>query len=117
MERTITALSRRSAIISLAALVGLLAGVIVERKSTDAILLCIVIVAVLGLAMLGERAFPWAIVIVSVAPWYPFITESIEGPIVKQKVLCAAIAAAALLPWLWSLALGGRRTRPSRGAL
>ena len=91
----------------------------VARKSSDAILLCILIVAVLGLAMLGERAFPWAVVIVSVAPWYPFISGSgeVEGPIFKQKVLCAAIAAAALLPWLWSLALGGRRTRPSRGAL
>ena len=119
MERTVTVLSRRSAIISLAALVGLLAGALVARKTSDAILLCIAIVGVLGLAMLGERAFPWAVVIVAVAPWYPLIAGSgeVEGPIVKQKVFCAAIAAAALLPWLWSLALGGRRTRPSRGAL
>ncbi len=73
--------------------------------------------AVIAFAMLGERAFSWAIVIVSVAPWYPFIAESAEAPIVKQKVLCAAIAAAPLAPWLWSLALGGRRTRPSRAAL
>ncbi len=64
--------------------------------------------------MLGDRAFPWVIVIVAVAPWYPFISEEAESPIVRQKVLCAAIAAAPLAPWLWSLAVGGRRTRPLR---
>ncbi len=96
---------------------GLLAGALTERKPTMAVLLCVVLLAIVGMAMLGERAFPWAIVIVSVAPWYPFIAESAEPPRVKQKVLCAAIAAAPLAPWLWSLATGGRRTRPSRASL
>jgi len=96
---------------------GLLGGLLVHRQPSTAILLCVVVVAILGLAMLGDKAFPWAIVIVAVAPWYPFLTEAAEAPIVKQKVLCAAVAAAPLAPWLWSLAMGGRRTRPSRAAL
>lgn len=98
-------------------MLGLLGGLLVHHEPNTAVLLCVVVLGILGLAMLGERAFPWAIVIVAVAPWYPFLTEAAEPPIVKQKVLCAAIAAAPLAPWLWSLALGGRRTRPSRGAL
>jgi O-antigen ligase len=100
-----------------AILLGLLGGALAERKPSTAILICVVVVAILGLAMLGERAFPWAIVTVAVAPWYPIVAQAAEAPIVRQKVLCAAIAGAPLAPWLWSLALGGRRTRPSRGAL
>jgi hypothetical protein len=100
-----------------AIVLGLLGGFLVHHEASTAILVCVVVVGILGLAMLGDRAFPWAIVIVAVAPWYPFLTEAAEAPIVKQKVLCAAIAAAPLAPWLWSLAIGGRRTRPSRGAL
>jgi O-antigen ligase len=111
------AFNRRHLIVGVAALLGLIAGLLVVRKESDAVLLCVVVVGILGLAMLGERAFPWAIVIVSVAPWYPLISEKAEAPILRQKVLCAAFAAAPLVPWLWSLALGGRRTRPSRGAL
>jgi hypothetical protein len=100
-----------------ALLLGLAAGVLAERKPGSALLVIVVVIAILGLAMLGDRAFPWAVVIVAVAPWYPFIATAAEAPIVTQKVLCAAIAAAPLAPWLWSLALGGRRARPSRGAL
>jgi len=101
----------------LAVLLGVLGGLLAARKPSDALLVCLVLAGVFALAVLGDRAFPWAIVIVSVIPWYPFIATSAEPPIVRQKVLCAAIAAAPLAPWLWSLALGGRRTRPSRGAL
>jgi O-antigen ligase len=100
-----------------AATLGLVAGVLAERKPSTALIVCVCIGAIIALAMLGERAFPWAIVMISVAPWYPFVAEAAEEPIVKQKVLCAAIAAAPLVPWLWSLALGGRRTKTSRGAL
>jgi O-antigen ligase len=100
-----------------AVLLGLLGGVLAERKPSTAVILCVIVAGMFALAMLGDRAFPWAIVIVAVAPWYPFIAERAEAPIVRQKVLCAAIAAAPLVPWLWSLALGKRRTRPSRGAL
>jgi hypothetical protein len=110
-------LGRWPAVFAGAVLVGLIGGGLAARKPSTAVLICIAIVAVVGLAMFGERAFPWAIVIVSVAPWYPLVAESAEAPIVRQKVLCAAIAAAPLAPWMWSLALGGRRTRPSRGAL
>src|SRR5208283_4970539 len=78
---------------------GLLSGALAERDPSTAILVCVAVVAILGLAMAGERAFPWAIVIVAVAPWYPFIAETAEPPIVRQKVLCAAIAAAPLVPW------------------
>ena len=101
----------------LAVLLGLLGGLLAQRKPTDALIVCVVLAGVFALAVLGDRAFPWAIVVVSVVPWYPFIATSAEPPVVRQKVLCAAIAAAPLTPWLWSLALGGRRTRPSRGAL
>jgi O-Antigen ligase len=100
-----------------AIVLGLLGGFLVHHEASTAILLCVGVAAILSLAMLGDRAFPWAIVIVAVLPWYPFLTEGAEPPIVKQKVLCAAVAAAPLAPWLWSLAVGGRRTRPSRSAL
>ncbi|HEY4895934.1 MAG TPA: O-antigen ligase family protein [Solirubrobacteraceae bacterium] len=100
-----------------ALLLGLLGGALEVRKPSDAAIVCVAIVSVVALATLGDRAFPWAIVMVAVAPWYPFIAEAAEPPIVRQKVLCAAIAAAPLAPWLWSLALGDRRTRPSRSTL
>jgi O-Antigen ligase len=100
-----------------AVLLGLLGGVLVERKPSTAVVLCVIVAGVFALATLGDRAFPWAIVIVAVVPWYPFIAENAEAPIVRQKVLCAAIAAAPLAPWLWSLTLGTRRSRPSRWAL
>ncbi len=100
-----------------AALLGLLAGVLSERERSYALILCVVLFGVIALAMLGDRAFPWALVAVAVAPWYPFVSTVAEPPLVRQKVLCAAIAAAPLAPWLWSLATGGRRTRPSRPAL
>ncbi|MGP0103533.1 MAG: O-antigen ligase family protein [Solirubrobacteraceae bacterium] len=116
-EQALGALGRRPVLLAGALLLGVLGGALVHREPSTAVLLSVCVVAIIGLAVLGERAFPWAIVIVAVAPWYPFIAEASEPPIVKQKVLCAAIAAAPLAPWLWSLALGGRRTRPSRGAL
>jgi O-antigen ligase len=110
-------LGRWQVVVGAAVLLGLLGGVLAERKPSTAILLCVLVVAIVGLAMLGERAFPWAIVLVAVAPWYPIVSQAAEAPIVRQKVLSAAIAAAPIAPWLWSLGLGGRRTRPSRGAL
>src|SRR6478672_10356251 len=73
---------------------GLVAGALTHRSSSTALILCVVAVSVLGLAMLGDRAFPFAIVIVAVVPWYPFVSNSAEPPIVRQEVLCAAIAAA-----------------------
>lgn len=109
--------ARWPALLGVAILLGLLGGVLAQRKPSTAVIVCVVMGAVIALAMLGERAFPWAIVIVSVIPWYPLVGEIAEAPVVPQKVLCAAIAAAPLVPWLWSLALGGRRTKPSRGAL
>lgn len=96
---------------------GVLGGALAERQPSTAILVCLALVGLLGLAVLGERAFPWALVIVAVVPWYPFIAEAAEPPIVRQKVLCAAIAAAPLVPWLWSLPLRERAGRPSNGAL
>ena len=116
-DRALGALGHWQVAVGGAILLGLLSGALAERKPTTAILLCVCSVGIVGLAMLGDRAFPWAIVAVAVAPWYPFIAEAAEPPRVKQEVLCAAIAAAPLAPWLWSLAVGGRRTRPSRGAL
>ena len=116
-EHVAGALGRTPVVLGGALALGLLGGALTERKPSTAILICVCAVAIIGLGMLGERAFPWAIVIVAVVPWYPFIAEVAQAPSVKQEVLCAAVAAAPLVPWLWSLALGGRRTRPSRGAL
>jgi hypothetical protein len=116
-EHAVGTFGRRYVIVGGAVVLGLLGGLLVHRQPSTAILLSVGVLAILGLAMLGDRAFPWAIVIVAVAPWYPFIAEAAEPPIVKQKVICAAIAAAPLAPWLWSLAVGGRRSRPSRPAL
>jgi hypothetical protein len=113
----LSALGSRQLIAAGAVLAGLLGGLMVHHQPSTAILLCVAVLGILALAVLGDRAFPWGVVIISVAPWYPFLAESSSAPLVKQKVLCAAIAAAALAPWLWSLALGGRRTRPSRAAL
>jgi hypothetical protein len=100
-----------------AVILGVGGGLLAQRKPSDALLVCIVLIGIYALALLGDRALPWAVVFVAVLPWYPFISTSAEPPLVRQKVLCAAIAAAPLAPWLWSLASGGRRSRPSRGAL
>jgi O-antigen ligase len=96
---------------------GALAGYLSQRHTSDAIIACLVVVGIVALATLGERAFPWAVILIAVAPWYPFVSEAAEPPIVKQKVLTAVIAGAPLVPWLWSLASPGRRTQPSRWAL
>jgi O-antigen ligase len=110
-------LTRWQALAAIGALVGLAGGVLAEKRPSTAIELCILAVAILGLAVLGDRAFSWAIVVVAVAPWYQFTEHSAAPTGVNQKVICIAIASAVLAPWLWSLAVGGRRTRPSRGAL
>ncbi len=98
---------------------GLFCGLAVARHPSYAVLLAIGVAAFIGLMVLGDRAFAWAIVLVAVAPWYPFINDIAAGPRVPQRVLCAAIAAAPLLPWLWSVTLERRGTvrRPSRRAL
>jgi O-antigen ligase len=116
-KRALGAFGHRRLAAAGAIVLGLLGGLLVHRQPSTAILLAVAVIAILALAMLGEKGFPWAIVVVAIIPWYPFISESAGAPIVKQKVLCAAIAAAPLAPWLWSLALGGRKTRPSRAAL
>jgi O-antigen ligase len=92
---------------------GLVGGVLAVKRPSTAIELCVVVGGILGLAMLGDRAFPWAIVIVVVAPWYQFTANSAAPVGINQKVICIAIATGTLAPWLWSLAIGGRRTRPS----
>ncbi len=99
------------------AVLGVVAGGLAARKQSDAYLLALVVAGPLALAMLGDRAFAALVVLVCVLPWYPWVSEAAEPPIVRQKVLCAAIAAAPLAPWLWSLAVGGRRTAPNRFAL
>jgi hypothetical protein len=113
----LSALARKQGILAVGALLGLVAGYLVVRHSTYAVLVCLALAAILGLAMTGERGFPWAIAIVAVVPWYPFVSTKAEPPTVKQKVLCAAIAAAPLVPWLWSLARLGRLLRPPRASL
>jgi O-antigen ligase len=110
-------LGRWQAALAGAILLGLVGGALAERKPSTAIIICVALGAIIALAMLGERAFPWAVVIVAVTPWYPFVSQTAEAPLVRQKVIVSAVAAAPLAPWLWSLASSGRTTRPSRGAL
>jgi O-antigen ligase len=112
-----SALSRWPIAVTGGILLGLLGGVLAERRPSTTIELCVLVAAVLALAMLGDRAFPWAIVVVVVAPWYQFTADSAAPVGINQKVICIAIAGATLAPWLWSLAVGGRRTRPSPSAL
>lgn len=100
-----------------AVLLGIAGGAIAQKHSSYAVLLCVCIAGLGLLATLGDRAFPWAVIAVAVAPWYPLISEEASAPIVKQKVLCAAIAAAVIVPWLWSIARGRRVTRPNQWAL
>jgi hypothetical protein len=111
------ALSRWPILATGGVLLGLAGGVLAERRPSTMIVLCVLFAAILGLAMLGDRAFPWAIVLVSVAPWYPFTEHAAAPTGINQKAVCTAIAIAPLAPWLWSLALGGRRTRPSPRSL
>jgi hypothetical protein len=98
-------------------LLGLGGGVLVAHRPSTVVELCLVIAAIIALAMLGDRAFPWAIVAFVVAPLYQFTANSAAPVGINQKVLCIAIASMTLAPWLWSLAIGGRRTRPSAGPL
>lgn len=100
-----------------AAAIGLAGGALAERHASYAVLLLVCLAGLAMLAMLGDRAFQWSIVLVAVAPWYPLVSHEAVAPVVKQKVLCAAIAAAVIAPWLWSVARGARRRRPSRPAL
>lgn len=110
-------LARPQSIAGAAILLGLLAGMLEQRRPSVALLLGVCLVALACLSMFGERAFPWAIVLVATAPWYPLVSTVASPPMVKQKVLCAAVAAAVLAPWLWSAARGTRHARPSRPAL
>ncbi len=105
------------AALAAAALLGLLGGVLADKRPSTMILVCVIFAAILGLAMLGDRAFAWSIVLVAVAPWYPFTEHAAAPGGINQKAVCIAIATAPLAPWLWSLAVGGRRTRPSPRAL
>lgn len=112
---TVAAVSRtRVSALGAALILGVIAGAIAARKPTISLLLCLGVLCLLALAALGDRAFPWALVAVAVMPWYPFTGSSAQPPLVRQLYLCIAIVAAPLIPWLWSLASGGRRSRPSR---
>lgn len=107
-------LGSRAALIAGAVLVGPVAGALAARKPTISLLLCLAVLCVVALAALGDAAFPWAIAIVAVAPWYPFTGSSAAPPLVRQLYLCLAVIAAPLVPWLWSLASGVRPRRPSK---
>jgi O-antigen ligase len=101
--------------------VGPLAGALVVRKPSLAIILCLAIVAVVALDVLGDRALPWILMAFVVAPWYPMTAAEVSGtslppPIVKQSVLCGAIVLAPLLPWLWGIAARPSWTPRSRFA-
>ncbi|HEV3046441.1 MAG TPA: O-antigen ligase family protein [Solirubrobacteraceae bacterium] len=109
--------ARWQALVLVAAVLGLLGGAVAERKPSTAVELCLLVVALVGLAMLGDRGYPWAIMAMVSAPWYQFTAHSESPTGINQKVICTAIAASVLTPWLWSLAFGGRRTRPNRATL
>lgn len=95
------------AILAGAAAVGLLGGAMVAKRPEFALLVGLALAGVLALAALGTRAFPWAVVLFAIVPWYPFLTPSAEPPLVSQDVLCLAIVATPLIPWAWN-AIAGR---------
>lgn len=94
--------------------VGLLCGAVVATKLTLAAALAVMIVGVLALYLLQERAFVAAIVLIAVAPWYPFVNDASVPPLVPQVVFCGAIGAATVLPWLWVVAGKPSLEPPSR---
>jgi O-antigen ligase len=100
-------------------MVGVVGGVAVTKHPTYAAMLCLAIVGVIALATLGDRAFPWMVVIVAVAPWYPLLSASATAPppVVSQRILCAAIVLAPTVPWIWSVASRGPSRRHSATAL
>jgi O-antigen ligase len=115
-----TALAQNRWVVLIAAVgLGLVSGAAVARHPSYAALLAIAVAALMGLLVLGDRAYAWAITLVAVAPWYPFINDVATAPRVPQRILCAAIAAAPLIPWLWASAgeRGAGARRPSRRAL
>ena len=61
-------LGSRAALLAGALLIGPIAGALAARKPTITLLLCLAVIGVLALASLGDRAFPWALVFVSIAP-------------------------------------------------
>jgi O-antigen ligase len=109
--------ARWPALAIVALVLGLLGGAIAEKRPSTAIEMCLLLVALVGLAMLGDRAYSWAIMTMVAAPWYQFTAHSESPTGINQKVICLAIATSVLLPWLWSLGFGGRRTRPNRATL
>ncbi|WP_445149025.1 O-antigen ligase family protein [Baekduia sp. Peel2402] len=116
-----TALAQNRLVLLASAIgLGLFMGAAVAKHPSYALLIGVGVTAVMGLMVLGDRAFAWGIVLVAVAPWYPFINDVAAAPRVPQKVLCAAIAGAPLVPWLWSILSerqSGTFRRPSRRAL
>lgn len=111
------ALERRWVVPAAAALLGLLCGATIIKRPTLAVALALSVCVAIALIILGSRAFAWSIVLVAVIPWYPFLTDTALPPVVPQKILCAAIAGAPLVPWLWVAAAQRSFQRPSRLAL
>jgi hypothetical protein len=107
----------RVAVVSAAILVGPIAGALAVRKPALALLACLGVIGLLALASLGDRAFPWAVMLVAVAPWYPLTGDGVNAaPLVRQLLFCIAIIAAVLVPTLWSVAQreNAERARPNR---
>ncbi len=107
------AVPRQAAVAGAAVAVAVACGYAVARSSGLALLLAVAVGAVVALIVLGPRAFPCALVVVAVVPWYRFTNDLTGPPLVGQKLLCAAIVAAPLAPWLWALGTGPTRRRPS----
>ena len=91
---------------------GVVGGFAISHQGSMVLLLCGAVLAILCLPLLGDRAFPWALVIVAVAPWYPFVATTALAPRVPQRVLAAFIAIAPLVPWLWSVGTDRRSALP-----
>lgn len=108
---------RRVAVLGVAVAVGVVCGAATVRKPTIALALGFGIAGLLALLVAGRRSFAWAIVIVAVAPWYPFTAVNTSPPVLAPRIFCTIIAAAPLVPWLWSIAATRAVRPPSRLAL
>lgn len=102
----------RASVAAVVLLSGLVGGFAVSHRGSMVLVLGLAVLAIPCLTFLGDRAFAWALVIVAVAPWYPFAATSSVAPRVPQRVLAAVIAMAPLVPWLWSLGTDRRTSLP-----
>lgn len=109
-------LTNRGVVLVLVAACGTVLGAAAGRPGSAGIALALVLAGFFTLLLLGPRSSPWAMVVVAVVPWYPFLSAEAGPPLVSQKILCGALAAAVVVPWLWNARTGISRRSATRAS-